>query len=77
MAIPSLVQGMIKTEDGKVFKLDSPSVRRGWSRSVPLGLSQAGITSLTQFARNQVFTSMVAEKLQERYVKNILASPQD
>jgi len=24
MAIPSLVQGMIKTEDGKVFKLDSP-----------------------------------------------------
>jgi Chromosome segregation ATPases len=24
MAIPSLVQGMIKTEDGKVFELDSP-----------------------------------------------------
>jgi hypothetical protein len=24
MAIPLLVQGMIKTEDGKVFKLDSP-----------------------------------------------------
>ena len=24
MAIPSLVQGMIKTEDGKVFEFDSP-----------------------------------------------------
>jgi chromosome segregation ATPase len=33
MAIPSLVQGMIKTEDGKVFKLDSPK-GSAWLESI-------------------------------------------
>jgi len=33
MAIPSLVQGMIKTEDGKAFKLDSPK-GSAWLESI-------------------------------------------
>lgn len=33
MAIPSLVQGMIKTEDGKVFELDSPK-GSAWLESI-------------------------------------------
>ena len=33
MVIPSLVQGMIKTEDGKVFKLDSPK-GSAWLESI-------------------------------------------
>ena len=33
MAIPSLVQGMIETEDGKVFKLDSPK-GSAWLESI-------------------------------------------
>jgi chromosome segregation ATPase len=33
MTIPSLVQGMIKTEDGKVFKLDSPK-GSAWLESI-------------------------------------------
>jgi hypothetical protein len=33
MAIPSLVQGMIKTEDGKVFKLDSAK-GSAWLKSI-------------------------------------------
>jgi hypothetical protein len=67
---------MIETEDGKVFRVRLPQgFGVAGDRSALSGLSQAATVNPTQFARNQVSTGMVAERLQERYAKNILASP--
>ena len=76
MAIPSLVQGMIETEDGKVFELDSPK-GSAWLESIKsFRFEPSGDSKPYTVRKEQALTGTVAERLQERYVKNILASPQ-
>ena len=75
MTIPSVIQGLVETEDGKVFELETP---RGsaWMESIgSFRFEPSGDSKPTQFARNRASTGTVAERLRGRFVKNILASP--